>query len=151
VRFVDLEAHEIIISGRIKQFLSLCGEHLSLDNINQAIMKVAKATGVKISEYTLFADEDQQLHHWFFGSDVPFDSDLIIEEMDKELSLINDDYAYVRKYNLGKPTLTVVPTSTFYGYLESLGKLGAQNKMPRVLNKVQAEKWTQFINANDSL
>jgi hypothetical protein len=71
--------------------------------------------------------------------------------MDKELSLINDDYAYVRKYNLGKPTLTVVPTSTFYGYLESLGKLGAQNKMPRVLNKVQAEKWTQFINANDSL
>ncbi len=151
VRFVDLEAHEIIISGRIKQFLSLCGEHLSLDNINQALMKVAHSKGVAISEYTLFADEDQQLHHWFVGSDVPFDTNLIMEEIDKELSLLNDDYAYVRNYNLGKPSLTIVPTSTFYGYLESLGKLGAQNKMPRVLNKVQAEKWLAFINANGFL
>jgi len=151
VRFVDLEAQEIIISGRIKQFLSLCGEHLSLDNINQALMNVAFSQGVAISEYTLFADEDKQLHHWFVGSDVPFDSDQIMEEMDKELCIINDDYAYVRKYNLGKPTLTIVPTSTFYGFLESLGKLGAQNKMPRVLNKNQAEKWIEFVNANDSL
>jgi hypothetical protein len=71
--------------------------------------------------------------------------------MDKQLCLVNDDYAYVRKYNLGKPTLTIVPTATFYGFLESLGKLGAQNKMPRVLNKNQAEKWLAFINANDSL
>jgi len=151
VRFVDLEAHEIIISGRIKQFLSLCGEHLSLDNINQALMNVSHSEGVKISEYTLFADEEKQLHHWFVGSDVPFDSDQIIEKMDKELCLVNDDYAYVRKYNLGKPTLTIVPTETFYGFLESLGKLGAQNKMPRVLNKDQAEKWLTFINANDYL
>ena len=151
VRFVDLEAHEIIISGRIKQFLSLCGEHLSLDNINQALMKVTHSKGVHISEYTLFADEDQQLHHWFVGADVPFDTTIIIDEIDKELSLLNDDYAYVRKYNLGKPTLTIVPTSTFFFFLESLGKLGAQNKMPRVLNKAQAEKWLTFINANDFL
>jgi hypothetical protein len=83
------------------------------------------------------------------GSDIPLDSELIIEELDKELSLLNDDYAYVRKYNLGKPILTVVPIDTFYGFLESLGKLGAQNKMPRVLNKEQTVKWTQYINAND--
>ena len=75
----------------------------------------------------------------------------LINEIDKELSLLNDDYAYVRNYNLGKPSLTIVPTSTFYGYLESLGKLGAQNKMPRVLNKTQAEKWLAFINSNDFL
>jgi hypothetical protein len=122
-----------------------------LDNINQALLRVSKTHGVHISEYTLFAGEEQQVHHWFVGSDVPFDSDQIIEEMDKELCLINDDYAYVRKYNLGKPTLTIVPAATFYGFLESLGKLGAQNKMPRVLNKDQAEKWVQFVNANDSL
>jgi phenylacetate-coenzyme A ligase PaaK-like adenylate-forming protein len=151
VRFVDLEAHEIIISGRIKQFLSLCGEHLSLDNINQALMKVAHSKGVSISEYTLFADEDRQIHHWYVGSDIPFDSTQIMEELDKELSLLNDDYAYVRKYNLGSPTLTIVPTETFYGFLESLGKLGAQNKMPRVLNKEQAVKWVAYLNANDYL
>jgi hypothetical protein len=151
VRFVDLEAHEIIISGRIKQFLSLCGEHLSLDNINQALMNVSHAQGVKISEYTLFADEEKQLHHWFVGSDVPFDQELILEELDKALSLLNDDYAYVRKYNLGKPLLTIVPTATFYGFLESLGKLGAQNKMPRVLNKDQAEKWKAFTISNGYL
>ena len=99
VRFVDLEAHEIIISGRIKQFLSLCGEHLSLDNINQALMKVTHSKGVHISEYTLFADEDQQLHHWFVGADVPFDTTIIIDEIDKELSLLNDDYADLEHLN----------------------------------------------------
>jgi hypothetical protein len=149
VRFVDLEAHEIIISGRIKQFLSLCGEHLSLDNINQALMKVSHSKGITISEYTLFAGEDRQIHHWYVGSDIPFDSEHIIDELDKELCLLNDDYAYVRKYNLEKPMLTIVPTETFYGFLESLGKLGAQNKMPRVLNKEQAGKWIDYINAND--
>lgn len=145
VRFVDLEAHEIIISGRIKQFLSLCGEHLSLDNINQALMKVAHEKNLYFSEYTLFADEEQQNHHWFIGSDVAIETSSFLEDLDVELSKLNDDYAYVRKYNLGNPTLTVIPTEHFYGFLESLGKLGAQNKMPRVLNKSQAEKWLKYL------
>ena len=148
VRFVDLEAHEIIISGRIKQFLSLCGEHLSLDNINQGLMKVAKSKGVHISEYTLFADEEAQNHCWYIGSDVFIDPKDIAREIDQELGLINDDYAYVRKYNLGAPTFQIIPTDLFYGFLESLGKLGAQNKMPRVLNQEQAKKWLEFLSAN---
>jgi hypothetical protein len=148
VRFVDLEAHEIIISGRIKQFLSLCGEHLSLDNINQGLMKVAKSKGVHISEYTLFADEEAQNHCWYIGSDVFIDPNDIAHEIDQELGLINDDYAYVRKYNLGTPTFQIIPTHLFYGFLESLGKLGAQNKMPRVLNQEQAKKWLEFLSAN---
>jgi hypothetical protein len=64
------------------------------------------------------------------------------------LGLINDDYAYVRKYNLGTPTFQIIPTHLFYGFLESLGKLGAQNKMPRVLNQEQAKKWLEFLSAN---
>ena len=151
VRFVDLEAHEIIISGRIKQFLSLCGEHLSLDNINQALMKVAKDKNLHFSEYTLFADEAQQNHQWFIGSDEQIDTTDFLKELDQELAHLNDDYAYVRKYNLGQPNITVVPTERFYGFLESLGKLGAQNKMPRVLNKQQAEKWLHFLSEVDSL
>lgn len=151
VRFVDLEAHEIIISGRIKQFLSLCGEHLSLDNINQALMQVAHKKQFHFSEYTLFADEEQQRHQWFIGSDEKIDDVSFIEALDQELTELNDDYAYVRKYNLGAPILKIIPTEHFYGFLESLGKLGAQNKMPRVLNKQQAEKWLHFLSEVDSL
>jgi hypothetical protein len=49
------------------------------------------------------------------------------------------------------PQLKLLPTSVFYAYLESIGKLGAQNKMPRVMNKAQAEQWTSFLSANGYL
>lgn len=148
VRFVDLEEHEIIISGRIKQFLSLCGEHLSLDNINEGLMKVDKELGLHLSEYTLFADEDGQCHRWFLGlNEAPIQAE-IIQALDESLCALNDDYAYVRKYNLNPPQLTLIPNELFYQFLESLGKLGAQNKMPRVLNKEQASQWMVFLNAN---
>jgi hypothetical protein len=111
-------------------------------------MKVAKSKGIPISEYTLFADEANQNHRWYIGSELEIDPIELAHEIDQELSLINDDYAYVRKYNLGTPSFQIIPTSLFYGFLESLGKLGAQNKMPRVLNPEQAKKWLSFLSAN---
>jgi len=49
------------------------------------------------------------------------------------------------------PSLQLLPTSVFYAYLESIGKLGAQNKMPRVMNKEQATQWQHFLSANGYL
>ena len=151
VRFIDTATHEIIIAGRIKQFLSLCGEHLSLDNINQALKSVCGQFNLSISEYTLHADELSQQHCWYIGCDNQKANSDIIEHIDAALQEVNDDYAYVRKHSMPMPTLKVLPTAVFYQYLECIGKLGAQNKVPRVMNKQQAKEWLDFLNANDYL
>jgi hypothetical protein len=151
VRFTDTTTHEIIISGRIKQFLSLCGEHLSLDNINQALKTVSTQFKLSFSEYTIHADEKGLQHCWYIGCDAQEAKPSIIAEIDEALQLINDDYAYVRKHSMPLPQLKLLPTSVFYTYLESIGKLGAQNKMPRVMNKAQAKQWTAFLSANGYL
>ena len=55
------------------------------------------------------------------------------------------------KHSMPAPTLKVIPTQVFYDYLESINKLGAQNKIPRVMNKKQAEQWNLFLKTNGFL
>lgn len=151
VRFIDTSTHEITIAGRIKQFLSLCGEHLSLDNINQALKEVSTQHKLSFSEYTIHANEEGLQHCWYIGCDEQKADEKIISEIDAALQAINDDYAYVRKHSMPMPSLQLLPTKVFYTYLESIGKLGAQNKMPRVMNKEQAAQWQNFLSANGYL
>ncbi len=149
VRFVDIEQREIILTGRIKQFLSLCGEHLSLDNINQAINTSATKRGVSISEFTICADEEGLRHHWYIGCDTAISSDELIQEIDAELCALNDDYRSSRKVNLKDPQLNILPVERFYEFMEMKGKLGSQHKFPRVLNKDQREEWCQYLKQNN--
>jgi hypothetical protein len=149
VRFIDVREHRLIISGRIKQFLSLCGEHLSLDNINQALTRLNTPNRLIEPEFTIFVNKELQLHHWFVELvDNQENSMELIQKIDKELSLLNDDYYSARKYNLKDPKLTCIPKGTIYAYMKSLEKLGAQNKMPRVLNDAQATRWFEFLSEN---
>lgn len=147
VRFTDVENREIKITGRIKQFLSLCGEHLSLDNINCAIQRVAELNDYSLAEFCLIGDGENLYHHWYIGvnNEKTLDANELIHEIDQELKNNNDDYASVRKYILKDPKITLLPESTFYAFMESIGKAGSQNKFPRVLNAQQAEKWKAFI------
>lgn len=146
VRFIDVREHRLIISGRIKQFLSLCGEHLSLDNINQALTRINVPQRLIEPEFTIFVNKEQQLHHWFIE---PVDPHVSPEELmlaiDRELSSLNDDYYSARKYNLKDPKITCLPKGSIYRYMKSLEKIGAQNKMPRVLNDEQAQVWFEFL------
>lgn len=145
VQFTDLEKREIKITGRIKQYLSLVGEHLSLDNINEALSMVSEEMNVEIQEYGVYADAKSQGHFWTLGVNQEADTEKIADRLDEKLKELNDDYASVRKYNLAKPQLKCVPTAYFYEYMEKLGKLGSQNKFPRVMNEHQASQWKQFL------
>ena len=118
---------------------------MSLDNINQALIQVAKEMEINISEYTIFADSVNSQHHWFVGSLDDFSLVEFGEKMDKKLCELNDDYQYVRKYNLKSPIFDQLSPKTFYDFLDSIGKMGAQNKMPRVLNQAQSERWLAFL------
>lgn len=145
VKFIDIEHREIIITGRIKQFLSLCGEHLSLDNINQAVQQTIDELGVEITEFTIYANEEELSHHWFLGTNNLSDAKFMIDKIDQKLCELNDDYKSARKINLKTPSCTALPVERFYSFMESNGKLGAQHKFPRVLNKEQGKLWIEFL------
>jgi len=150
VRFIDVEDYRIVISGRIKQFLSLCGEHLSLDNINHAFQSLLEQGFLTHSEFTILADKEAMLHHWFIESD-PQENDptKLLKGLDERLGELNDDYYSARKYSLKEPKITLLKPGTFYAYMQSLGKIGAQNKLPRVMNEEQAKTWFAFLERLD--
>lgn len=152
VRFTDVRDSRVIISGRIKQFLSLCGEHLSLDNINQALINVNKKKHIIEPEFTIYVDKENQLHHWFLEiTDSKIDQHELIMSIDKSLCELNDDYKSARKYTLSEPVLTILEPGTIYEYMKSLSKFGSQNKMPRVLNENQAIEWMSFLSKHKKI
>lgn len=147
IRFVSLEESEIIITGRTKHFLSLCGEHLSVDNMNKAIELVSNELNITIPEYAVAGIPHQTLfaHHWFIGTDDPVDANKLKERIDYHLKVLNDDYAVERSAALRDVMVDVLPLSKFYDWMESKGKVGGQNKFPRVMKNAQLEEWIKFI------
>lgn len=145
VQFTDIEKHEIILTGRIKQFLSLCGEHLSLDNINTAIDQVAREENIEITEFTIVAHEEELTHHWFIGTTDKVDAKALMQKIDDKIKALNDDYRSCRKVSLKDPMISLLVPQDFYEYLEKIGKTGSQFKFPRVISKKQKEDWLAFV------
>lgn len=145
VRFTDIDKHEIKITGRIRQYLSLVGEHLSLQNINEAISKIAKELKIQIDEFTINADLEKMHHYWYIGTNSKVNEKVFIQKIDEELMRLNDDYKTCRKHNLSDPKIKIFDSSIFYDFMEASGKLGSQNKFPRVMNVEQSENWKNFI------
>jgi phenylacetate-coenzyme A ligase PaaK-like adenylate-forming protein len=146
VQFTSVGKREIRISGRIKQYLSLVGEHLSLENINVGIQLSGSEVGIDIPEFCLFADHEAQCHRWFFGSADEIDPESLMKTVDKHLGDLNDDYRAVRKYNtLKDPVARVVDMKLFYEFLVETGRFGSQSKFPRVMNQKQATEWLTFL------
>ncbi|SDA95490.1 GH3 auxin-responsive promoter [Algoriphagus alkaliphilus] len=152
VRFISKEESEIIITGRTKHFLSLCGEHLSVDNMNKAIELAAEELNFRVKEFTVLGVPYKNLfgHHWFVGSDDLVDSERLKEVLDSHLNALNDDYAVERKHALKKIEIDVLPSSLFYDWMRAQGKEGGQNKFPRVLKEEKAESWQQFLKESTS-
>jgi hypothetical protein len=147
IRFTNKEACEIIITGRTKHFLSICGEHLSVDNMNHGILKVAEELGVSIPEFCVAGEisETAFKHKWFIGTDDLVDGIEFRNRLDKQLEEINDDYKVERRSALKEMTVEVLPLTMFYDWMRSLGKEGGQHKFPRVLKKDQLVSWERFI------
>jgi hypothetical protein len=147
IRFVSLEESEIIITGRTKHFLSLCGEHLSVDNMNKAIELVSNDLNIDIPEFTVAGIPHDTLfaHHWFVGTDDAVDKNLLREKLDQHLKVLNDDYAVERSAALKEVHVDVLPVHTFYDWMQAKGKVGGQNKFPRVMKNNQLNDWRSFI------
>ena len=147
IQFVDVEKYEIIITGRTKHFLSLVGEHLSVDNMNRAINMVSEELNISIGEFTVagIPHGDFFAHHWYIATDdqiSPEELKLLIDEKLKEL---NDDYEVERKHALKEIFVDVLSEDTFMNFMKSKGKVGGQHKFPRVLKGKILEEWQEFL------
>jgi hypothetical protein len=147
VRFVDKENAEIIITGRTKHFLSIVGEHLSVDNMNKAIHLVSEEFNLSIPEYGVRGENVDSLfgHHWYVACDQSTDEVALAKAIDEKLLTLNDDYAIERKSALKRIRVTVLKESVFMDFMQAKGKIGGQHKFPRVLKGDLLKDWEIFI------
>lgn len=147
IRFTDLQRSEIVITGRTKHFLSLVGEHLSVDNMNKAIQLVGEALNISIPEFTVagVSHGDYFAHHWYIGCDDKIEPAEVRAQLDAQLKLLNDDYAVERGSALKEIIVDIYPTEKFLAFMEQKGKVGGQHKFPRVLKGTMLEEWNAFV------
>jgi hypothetical protein len=147
IKFTSVEDAELIITGRTKHFLSLCGEHLSVDNMNKALELVSNELNIEIKEFTVAGIPHGTLfaHQWYVGTDDKVDASVLKERIDFHLKELNDDYAVERSAALKEIFVQPLPLHKFYDWMESKGKVGGQNKFPRVMKNAQLDEWKNFI------
>ena len=139
--FTSLYPHKIKISGRTKYYINAFGEEVIEDNAEKALMAACKQTGAIIKEYTagpLFMSEDSKgAHQWMIEFDtLPGSLDMFTKTLDKALCDLNSDYEAKRYKNitLEEPHIVSLASGTFYKWMQKRGKLGGQNKIPRLAN-----------------
>jgi hypothetical protein len=147
IKFFDLKHNEIIITGRTKFFLNYCGEHLSQENMNRAVEMMSKKLNVDIREFTVAAIRYGSMfaHKWFIGTDDALDAETAAAEIDENLKKLNDDYRVERSAAIKEVFVEVLPVNYFYEYMEKNGKIGSQNKFPRVLKEAKLTEWETFL------
>lgn len=151
VRFESLKYLEISITGRTKHFLSLCGEHLSVDNMTTALKEVSESFSIMSREFCVAGNRADGgfVHEWYVGADTEADVAAFAEQLDNKLKELNDDYRIERQFGLKTPVVRLLPNQVFAQYLEKLGKQGAQVKFPRVLKDNKAADWRLFLQENN--
>lgn len=141
IEFTSTAPYLFRITGRTKHFINAFGEEVIIDNAERALKEACDATGAQIAEYTAapvyFGDNNSGAHEWLieFVAE-PSDISLFVKSLDEGLKKANSDYEAKRSYNLslGEPIVRSLPKDTFNEFLKSVGKLGGQNKVPRLSN-----------------
>lgn len=144
VRFTSLDPYRIVITGRTKQFINAFGEEIVVENAEQALAYACTLTGARIREYTaapVFMERGRNgAHQWIVEFDTPpDDAEHFTDALDEKLKELNSDYR-AKRYSdvtLRRPVLTVAPEGLFYRWMEIRGKMGGQNKVPRLENSRQ--------------
>lgn len=153
VKFVSINPYRIIVSGRIKHFISAFGEHVIGEEVEYALLKAAAEENAAITEFTVapFVNEGKgkSYHEWFIEfSNPPANMNAFAEKVDNNLRQKNVYYDDLITGNiLMKLQIRQVRNGGFVDYMRSIGKLGGQNKVPRLSNDRKiAEKLEDFLN-----
>ncbi|GAA4310068.1 GH3 auxin-responsive promoter family protein [Pontixanthobacter gangjinensis] len=153
VQFTSLKPYRLIVSGRIKHFISAFGEHVIAKEVEQAMQEAVAETGAEISEFTVAPQinpegEELPYHEWFIEFEQePEDLNSFATIIDKSLQKQNSYYLdLIEGHILQRLKISVVPRNGFQEYMKSIGKLGGQNKLPRLSNDRKiADKLNEII------
>lgn len=153
VKFLSVDPYRLIVSGRTKHFISAFGEHVIGEEVEYSMLKVSEEMNVQITEFTVApfvsSDQGKSYHEWFVEFEQSPDSlDEFSARLDLALRQKNVYYDDLIGGSILKPLkLTPVRKNGFIDYMKSIGKLGGQNKVPRLSNdrKIADEliKWTE--------
>lgn len=147
IRFTDKERCEIVITGRTKHYLSLVGEHLSVENMTRAVQLASEELNLSIPEFTVAGVPHGNFfaHQWYIACDDQANATELRDRIDAHLKQLNDDYAVERRSALKDISVTVLREEVFFNFMGSLGKVGGQHKFPRVLKGKMLQDWQAFI------
>ena len=140
VEFTSLEPYRVIVSGRIKHFISAFGEHVIGKEVEQALKEAIEETDISVNEFTVAPQinptEGLPYHEWFIEFEKePNRDDELIEILEKSLQNQNSYYFDLIEGKVLRPlVITKVKKDGFQTYMKSIGKLGGQNKIPRLSN-----------------
>lgn len=149
IKFTNKSLNEIVITGRTKHFLNLCGEHLSQENMNMAVKMVEDQLNIEVREFTVAGIKHESMfaHKWYIGTDSQVDPELFKKHLDHNLGILNDDYRVERIAAIKDVIVEVFPSRLFYDWMKMKGKEGAQNKFPRVMKNKMITEWEDYIKA----
>ncbi len=141
VQFTSLSPYRVIVSGRIKHFISAFGEHVIAKEVEEAMQEATSSTGARITEFTVapqITPEGNELpyHEWFIEFEKePENMEAFRDILDKNLQEQNSYYFdLIEGKVLQKLKISNIPANGFQDYMRSIGKLGGQNKLPRLSN-----------------
>ena len=153
VKFVSTNPYRIVVTGRTKHFISAFGEHVIGEEVEYSLMKAAEEEGVRITEFTVAPMIEQgqgkSFHEWFVEFEkAPENMASFAHKVDENLRRKNIYYDDLITGNILNPLhIKMVQKNGFIDYMKSIGKLGGQNKVPRLSNdrKIvdELKRWTE--------
>jgi hypothetical protein len=152
VKFVSTEPYRLVVSGRIKHFISAFGEHVIGEEVESALLKAADEENVHITEFTvapmISQDGGKSYHEWFIEfENTPQNMAEFSRKIDDNLRHKNVYYDDLISGNiLQQLKISPVKKNGFINYMKAIGKLGGQNKVPRLSNDREiAEGLKDFV------
>lgn len=141
IKFTSLHPFRFKITGRTKHFMNAFGEEIIVDNADKALCIACEKSGAQLKDYTaapVYMSENKAgAHEWLIEFEIePNNIEYFTEMLDNALKSINSDYEAKRYHHLAlkMPVVRSLPKGTFFKWLESKNKLGAQHKVPRLAN-----------------
>ena len=154
VKFVSIDPYKIVVTGRIKHFISAFGEHVIGEEVEAALLQVAAQTNTSITEFTVapfVAGVDaagKSYHEWFISFEKPpANLDDFAAQLDTAMRQHNVYYDDLIKGAILEPLkIRTLQSDAFVQYMRSIGKLGGQNKVPRLSNdRVLADALSNYL------
>lgn len=140
VKFVSVNPYRLVVTGRTKHFISAFGEHVIAEEVEHSLLQAALEQNIHVTEFTVapFVNDQKgkSYHEWFIEfENMPGNIEKFAQKVDQNLRKKNIYYDDLVSGNILNPLkITAVRKNGFIDYMRSIGKLGGQNKVPRLSN-----------------